>query len=230
MRRPLLLAALALWPLSAWTAGLPEHPASDAPVTVAGIIARLEEFEKKMTSLSADFRQTVRMEQSASAQTISGTVKYRRANRLRVEHLKPERQTVVCDGKKLWVWRHETNQVIETSLEDWRKSEPLAKGLLDFGDYADMLKRYDVSIATVSAPDARGHRMVSLLLLPKDAKAGFQLKLRLSTRDYFPADAELRAGQVRIESHFDKIKFNPETAAGDFKFTPPAGADIFHKP
>lgn len=234
MRRLAVMAALALYPghclaqKSASTAeGLPVYPPSDAPITVAEVFDHLEAFEKKMTSLTANFSQSVKMEESGGLQTISGTVEYQKPNRLRVEHVKPERQTVVCDGKSLWVWRRETNQVIETSLEDWKKSEPLAEGLLDFGDYSALLKRYDVSIDTVSAADRQGYRSISLLLRPKDGKEDFRLKLGLTTRDYFPADAELRAGQVRIQSHFDKIRLNPELAAGRFQFTPPAGSDIF---
>ena len=130
-------------------AGLPVVAPSTAPLTVEGVVAHLEELEAKMTGLSAHFTQMVKLDASGTTSIVEGDVDYLKADRLRIEHVRPERQTVVSDGKTLWIWRHENNQVIETSLAEWKKSEPLAEGLLDFGGYSNLLRRYDVSVATV---------------------------------------------------------------------------------
>lgn len=210
-------------------AGLPTYAPSTAPVTVQLIIDRLQALDEGMKSLSADFRQHVKMEEAGTEQTIEGAVSYGKPSLLRVEHFRPERQTVVADGQWLWVYRQQTNQVIQTSFDEWRKSEPLAQGLMDFGGYASLLKRYAVEIATISAPAPDGHRTVSLLLKPKDKDEAFALRLDLSTKDFFPAHAELAAGRIRILSHFSNVKFNPDLPPSLFKFSPPAGADVFRK-
>lgn len=206
---------------------LPLYPATTAELTVPLVLERFERFDRELESLSMDFRQFVRWEESGVTQSVEGSLDYKKKDRLHLVHKLPEKQTLVGDGTWLWIWRQSTNQVIRTKLQDWKKSEPLAQGLMDFGSYADLLKRYDAQVSSVSAPGEDGHRRVELTLKPKEKGADFTLKLRLTTRDFFPADAELRAGQIEVHSIFEKIRYNPVLPDTLFQFTPPAGADVF---
>lgn len=207
---------------------LPLLAPTTAPLTLPLIFERFEDIDRGLKSLSADFRQFVRWDDSGLTQALEGSVEYRKPDLLRLEHRLPEAQTIVSDGLWLWMWRRATNQVIQTRLEDWRKSEPLAQGIMDFGNYAGLLRSYEVALAS-SSPLPDGHRRVELLLTPrgKDKKSDFALRLRLSTRDFFPADAELRVGQVLIHSLLEKVRLNPEIPEGRFRFSPPEGADVF---
>ena len=228
----LLLASCAARSSAASTeapSGLPSFAPSTAPVTVELVLRRFEDFDRALDSLSADFRQFVRWDESGTAQSVEGSLQYVKPDRLRIEQRLPEGQTIVGDGLWLWIWRRSTNQVIQARFEDWKRSEPMAQGLLDFGKYGELLKRYEVSIATVTAADARGQREIELHLRPKPAEktAEFELRLRLSTRDYFPVDTQLRAGQVTIHSMFTNVRFNPAIPPERFRFTPPPGADVF---
>jgi outer membrane lipoprotein-sorting protein len=214
---------------------LTEYAASTAPLTLDQIGLRFAETDAKIETLKASFRQSVRMEGSDVVQTVEGDVLFKKPDLLRLTHRSPEPQTVVSDGTYLWVYRNSTNQVIQTRLETWRKSEPLAQGLLDFGKSADMLSRYDTSLTTVSAPGADGHRAFTLTLKPKaaDKKKGgddFILTLRASTKDFFPGDATLTVGRASIRSRFENVRLNPELRAEEFKFTPPPDADLFKSP
>src|SRR5262249_14256784 len=51
-------------------AGLPVFAASTGPVTVEMVIARFEEFDKQLKSLSAEYRQILRWEESGLAQSV----------------------------------------------------------------------------------------------------------------------------------------------------------------
>lgn len=211
------------------------YAASTAPVTLDLISARFAEVDARMNSLKASFRQFVRMEGSDTVQSVEGDVQFLKPDFMRLTQRLPEPQTVVSDGARLWVYRPSTNQVISTRLEDWRRSEPLAKGLLDFGRSADLLKRYDAVLSTVSAPGADGQRTFTVTLTPrpearKSSGADFELKLTASTKDFFPGDAVLRVGQVSIHSVFSALRLNPEFPAQAFRFTPPPGADVFTTP
>ncbi|MDD5655703.1 MAG: outer membrane lipoprotein carrier protein LolA [Elusimicrobia bacterium] len=213
---------------------IPLQPPTTGPITVDLVVERLESLDSRMRSLSAAFVQSVRSEASGSTQVVSGTFAYRKKNLMRIEHLVPDRQTLVCDGTKVWVWRPANDQVVRSSLEAWKKSQPLAQGLLDFGNYAQLLKRYDVSVATVSAPDARGYREIALALSPRAPQrrdAGtFGLTLRLSTRDFFPRETELRLDGTSARTVFSDVRFNPRQPDDLFRFAPPAGADILDFP
>jgi outer membrane lipoprotein carrier protein len=248
MRRPLILALLLVLaaPLSAAPSGkgggkrppsgaathaLPLYPATTAELTVPLVLERFERFDAGLRTLSGEFRQSVHSQDTGQSQSVSGTLAYRKKDRLRVEHLSPEPQTLVCDGARVWVWRPANRQVIRSKLADWKKSQPLAQGLLDFGNYAGLLKRYDVSLATVSAPGTDGHRSLVLSLKPLEASRGdFLLTLRLSTKDFFPFDSELRVGAVTARTAFSGIRFNPELPDSQFQFRPPPGADVLDFP
>lgn len=214
---------------------LTAYAASTAPLTLEYISARFSETDKRINTLKTTFRQFVRLEGSDVVQTVEGSVSFKKPDLLRLVHTIPEPQTVVSDGTWLWVYRNSTNQVIQTRLDAWRKSEPLAQGLLDFGASADMLTRYNTVLSTVSAPGADGHRTFTLTLTPKSADkkgedAAFVLTLKASTKDFFPADASLRVGRASIRSVFENVRLNPELPEATFKFTPPADADLFKSP
>lgn len=210
---------------------LAAYAPSTAPVTAALILERFEAFDRGLETLTADFRQLVRWEEGGGApQGTEGSLEFMAPNRLRIEHRLPEPQTLVADGRWLWIWRKSTNQVIRTSLEDWKQSEPLAQGLLDFGRYAELLRRYDVAVATVSAPGADGHREAQVRLKPKQPpeKGDFVLILKLSTKDFFPRQTEMSIGEVTITCRFSNVKRNAPLKAERFHFAPPPGADVFN--
>lgn len=207
--------------------GLPLLSPPTGPVTVDMVIARFEEFDGKVKTLAAEFTQSIRMEEAGTQQSVEGTLEYGKPNLLRIEHSRPERQTIVADGTWLWVWRRENNQVVQTKLEDWKKSEPLAEGLMDFGNYAKLLRTYSVAVATVSAPGPDGHRDLELVLRPKEKPSAFSLTMRLSTANFFPSQTELRTGAVAARTTFSNIKYNPSLAESRFQFTPPPDADVF---
>ena len=211
------------------------YAASTAPITLDLIFARFSEVDARMKSLKADFRQSVHLDGSDTTQSVEGEVLFQKPDLMRLTQRLPEKQTVVSDGTWLWVYRESTNQVIQTRLEAWRKSEPLAKGLLDFGRSADLLKRYSAVISTVSSPGPDGHRTFAVTLTPrpedrKGADGDFELTLKASTRDFFPGDAGLRVGHASIRSLFEGVRLNPELPAESFRFSPPPGADIFTTP
>lgn len=214
---------------------LTEYAPFTATLTLELISLRFAETDAKINSLKAAFRQSVRMEGSDVVQTVEGDILFKKPGLLRLTHKIPEPQTVVSDGTYLWVYRNSTNQVIQSRLDAWRKSEPLAQGLLDFGKSADMLTKYATEIATVSAPGADGHRAFTLTLRPKTAdKKGddsdFTLTLKASTKDFFPGDATLKVGRASIRSVFEGVRLNPDIPDAAFKFTPPPDADLFKSP
>jgi outer membrane lipoprotein-sorting protein len=216
-------------------APLPMFAASTAPITLDLIAARFGELDGKLKTLSAGFRQFVRLDGSATSQEVEGTVAFKKPDLLRIVHRIPEPQTVVADGTWLWVHRTTTNQVIQTRLDEWRKKEPLAKGMLDFGHTADLFKKFDAAISTVSATGPDGYRTFSVILTPRvsgstASESDFKLTLTASTRDFFPADAVLKVGRASIRSVFNDVRFNPDLPDADFHFVTPAGADVFTTP
>jgi len=193
---------------------------STAPLTLDAVLAQFERFDRELDSLTARFTQSLSADETGVSSSLEGSVSYLKPDRLRIEYLRPERQTVVSDGKDIYIHRHANAQVIQSKLEDWKQSDPLVGNLMQFGSYAKMLRSYDVSLDT-------GGASPSLRLLPKDRSAGFELRFELQAADLFPAKTELQVRNTRVRTDLDAVCFNPALRAKDFDFTPPAGAEIF---
>ncbi|MBI4348805.1 MAG: outer-membrane lipoprotein carrier protein LolA [Elusimicrobia bacterium] len=188
------------------------------PSTPEELIAHFEVLDRKLSSLKGRYVQTVTMDETGTVQTIEGKIAYLKPDRLRIEHVRPERQLVVSDGKAIWVHRLSSNQVIHSELADWRKADPMINSLLDFGGYAALGKRYDVAYSSAT-------RLATLT--PKEKGADYTLRLTLADKTYFPVETELRLAQMSVRTKLEGLEFNPKLPEEDFSFTPPAGADVF---
>ncbi|MBI5202309.1 MAG: outer membrane lipoprotein carrier protein LolA [Elusimicrobia bacterium] len=195
-----------------------EFEAEKAPSDGTELIAVFEKLDAKLTALKGRYVQTVNMEETGTVQTIEGKIEYLKPDRLRIEHVRPERQIVVSDGKAIWVHRLSSNQVIQSELADWRKADPMINSLLDFGGYAALGKRYDVAYASATR---------TALLTPKDKTAGYTLRLQLADKTFFPAETELVVAHMRVKTALQDLEFNPKLPESDFSFTPPPGAEVF---
>lgn len=218
MRALAVLAALIFAPYGAFAADT-----STPTLTLEQVIERLERHDRELTSLSARFEQRLVVEDTGMSSVVAGTVDFLKPERLRVEHTRPEPQTVVVDGRDIWIHRPSRDQVIQSSLEDWRKADPMINGLLQFGGYAKLLKAYDAAL------DSSGPRPV-LRLTPKKRRKGqadFSLALTLSPSTYLPEATELLAEGMRVTTELKDIRINPKLDEGLFTFVPPAGADVF---
>lgn len=189
------------------------------PQNVAELAAHFQEIDKKLQSLSARFVQSLTMPDAGISQRVEGNLEYLKPDRLHMEHYKPERQTVVSDGDKLWIYRVGPNQVVETSLADWRKSDPLINNLLDFSSYSKLLDAYDVSYDS-------GTLLVTLRPKQKTEEP-FILKLKLSGAYLFPMETELDVAKTKVRTVLSEVHFNPKIPDSRFRFKPPAGAEMF---
>lgn len=191
---------------------------SSPPVTSEDVVRRFEAIDRQITSLRAKYQQTVHFEETGTTQTIEGRIQFLKPERLRIEHTRPERQTVVSDGKAIWVHRHSSNQVIQSDLADWRKADPMVSSLLDFGGYSSLGKRYDVEYSSPTR---------EVTLTPKDKSAGFAIKMRLEEGTWFPSETELSVAQMKVRTSLKDVEFNLPLPESEFEFKPPPGADVF---
>ena len=193
---------------------------SSEPVSLEYVLVHFEKFDARLKSLSADFSQTLTIPDTGMTSAISGSVAYLKPERLRIEHIRPERQTVVSDGRDIWIHRHEHAQVIQSKLNDWKEADPTMNNLMQFGSYGKMLKTYDVELVTGAARPV-------LLLRPKTGAGEFSLRLELDPSTLFPQVTELLVGSMRVRTQMTNTLFNPPLKAAEFEFTPPAGCDVF---
>ena len=74
----------------------------------------IEKVEKhySVSGFTADFSQTSSIKAMEITDSASGRAFFKRSGKMRWEYETPDRQTIITDGKTLWVFRPEDNQVM----------------------------------------------------------------------------------------------------------------------
>lgn len=217
----LVLAALlsAMPPAALGGSGAtPVAPAADR------VITSLQERYNATESFKAAFQQEIESQALGQKLVSSGMVYYRRPGRMRWEFFGPDRQTVVADGKTLWIYQETQRQVIKLPLERaFRTTTPLSF-LVGLGDI-----RHDFR-ARLEPPEQEGR--IVLHLRPRDSGAdlgALELDLAAGTYDIVGAlVTDATGGTTRWE--FTGLERNITLADDLFQFTVPERVDVVVPP
>ncbi|WP_455197464.1 outer membrane lipoprotein chaperone LolA [Kaarinaea lacus] len=181
---------------------------------------RLEQFFKQVQSMRADFTQTVISENRRSAEKSQGVLQMQRPGKFRWEYQTPYEQQIIANGKKLWIYDVEMEQVIVKKLDLALGDTPAV--LLSGG--ANIADRFDVKEISV---DSEGESSLYWLqLLPKQQEASFEKLLLAFAGDNLQI-MELKDafGQI-TRLTFSNLEQNPAINSSVFSFEPPAGVDV----
>jgi outer membrane lipoprotein carrier protein len=188
-----------------------------ANVAVAGARDQLSTFTKSLKGLEGQFSQQVYDANGKRKETSSGRVALSAPRLFRWEYVKPFPQLIVADGKTVWVYDPDLQQVTKRPQGVEEQNSPLA-ALID-------PTKLDKDFIVRELPDEAGLQW--LQLTPREgADASFQ-----SARLGFNAQglAQMRVidalGQ-RTEIAFQGWKRNPKFSTGTFRYAPPKGVDV----
>jgi outer membrane lipoprotein carrier protein len=198
----LLTAALCL----AW---LPAVPADDSDTTV-------QAFFNELDTLQADFHQEVRDVDNTVQQVSDGKVWIQRPGRFRWDYASPYRQQLVSDGKRLWSYDEDLEQVTVQPIGEVLSATPAM--LLGGSQPLEL-------IFTVEPLSADGNRE-QVLLKPKSNDSNVTaLLLDFTDRIISGIRAEDSFGNITSFT-FTNLVRNRELDSALFRFEPPAGVDI----
>lgn len=197
--------------------------AACAGAASAGGLESLESFMQGTRSAQAEFIQEVtapqKNGQAARTKTSSGSFAFQRPGQFRFDYKKPFEQTIVADGKTLWLYDADLNQVTERAQAQALGSTPAA--LLASAPNLDALRK---DFTLKSAPEQDGLQWVDAT--PK-AKDGQLKSVRVGLRgDQLAALEILDSFGQRSLIRFAELKSNPSLPAATFQFKAPAGADV----
>ncbi|MGA8009247.1 MAG: outer membrane lipoprotein chaperone LolA [Thiomonas sp.] len=198
--------------------------AAALPSAVAATsVQLLEQWLQQTKSGSAQFTQTVSNPKGPAQAPASGQFAFERPDRFRWDYAKPYRQVIVSDGKQLWTYDHDLDQVTITPVTQAFKGTPAA---IFAG--TDLTKLF----ALQAQPDAEGLQWVQATPKSKDGNFDW-IRIGLRTTAQGPEVAELQLrdafGQIST-MRFTAIARNPALAADRFRFTPPKGASVITQP
>ncbi len=188
------------------------------PTVHAGpAVDRLHEFFKIVTSLRADFQQTILDANQKEVQSAQGVFVMQRPNRFRWDYTKPYEQLIVADGAKLWIFDKDLEQVTVKKLDEALGNTP---ALLLSGAQA-----LDKSYKLVEISEERdGFKWVELV--PTDPDTAFsRLRLGFGAKSIEAMELIDGFGQT-TRLRFTHVEVNAKVNANEFKFTPPKGVDV----
>ena len=194
----------------------------------------LELFVKNVKSGRAEFTQLVtspaKEGQAPRIKTSSGSFAFSRPNRFKFIYKKPFEQSIVADGRTLWLYDIDLNQVTARKQAQALGSTPAAL----IASAAD-LHALQADFSLSDAPDKDGLQWV--VATPKSKDGHLQavrvgLRLHASKPDSIPELAVLEIldsfGQRSVLT-FSSVESNPTLPPSDFEFKVPAGADVIRQ-
>ncbi|MDR1063850.1 MAG: outer membrane lipoprotein chaperone LolA [Azoarcus sp.] len=200
----------------------------------ADAVEKLRHFVASARSAEGEFQQTVIGESGRPPQQTTGKFAFSRPGKFRWEYELPYPQLLVGDGKRLWSWDRDLNQVTVRPLGNALGATPAA---ILFGQGGELERDFDLAEGAANGEDEIKLKLVWIEARPRAAAnpengggTGFQLirfgfdgerLQRMVLHDNF--------GQTTVVA-FSRLRLNPRLDPGIFHFEAPAGADILGDP
>jgi outer membrane lipoprotein carrier protein len=179
-------------------------------------IARMQAFLKDVKTLKADFTQVVLDANLKQLKQSTGTLLIKRPNRFRWDYAKPDAETVVADGRHLWLYDVALQQVTVKPLGATLAASPAVL----------LAGSNDVDKGFTVTDQGEKDGLAWVALTPKAKDSDFDsVRLGFKGEDVAEMDLKDNLGNTTRIS-FDHIQRNPEISDESFRFVPPAGADV----
>lgn len=188
-----------------------------ATAAVAGARDDLNSFTKGLKGLDGRFTQQVFDPNGKLKETASGTVALSAPRLFRWQYTKPYPQVIVADGRTVWVYEPDLQQVTKRAQGAEEQNSPLAALI----DPVKLEAQFNVQDA------GNKDGLNWLALSPKaEGESGFRsAKLGFGRAGLVRMHVVDALGQ-RTEIRFDNWRKNPAFKPATFKFQPPAGVDV----
>jgi outer membrane lipoprotein carrier protein len=181
---------------------------------------RLNRYFNDVQTITADFSQTVRGINQETLQESSGRMVIKRPDHFRWDYNKPYEQLIIGDGKNVWLYDVDLEQVTVKPADKALENTP-----------AVLLSGKRPLQETFSIRE-QGQRdgLEWVELTPKSQEATFtRMLLAFNASDLQIMELEDSLGQLTI-LRFTNVHKNPVVKAAQFRFSPPDGVDVIGKP
>jgi outer membrane lipoprotein carrier protein len=186
-----------------------------APAGAAGV-DRFREYLRSTQTAQADFEQQVYDRDRKLVQRSRGSFTLQRPGRFRWSYAQPYAQLIVGDGRRVWIYDEDLNQVTVRAMAKALGSTPAAL----LAGAADVERAFELS----DAGTREGLEWVEAR--PREREAGFErIRLGLGTVGVQAMELTDHFGQTTL-LRFTNIARNPRVDPDAFRFIPPKGADV----
>jgi len=181
---------------------------------------RLNNFFTKVTTLKGSFTQQVFDKKGKRIQQAAGQIYLNRPGKFRWVYATPDPQEIIADGKNLWIYDKDLEQVTVKPMTAAMSSAPVAiLTRKTIPDSQFKVTKMDMNVGGLDWFDLKPHRKsrdFKSMQLGMDAK-GIRKMIMLD-----------QLGQKTVINL--NVKNNAPVNGSNFYFKPPAGVDVIGKP
>jgi len=177
---------------------------------------KLEAFLSNAQSISARFKQKLVDQYGFALQESAGTLRMQRPGKFYWDYVLPYPQSIISNGKKIWMYDSELEQVNVQPYDQVLASSPI--------NLLDKNQKLDVEFKIQALPFAEKQHW--LKLLPKNSESDFkEMVVGLS-------DGKIKTMRFvdnfnqTTQIEFEQLVVNPEFAQSQFEFVAPQGTDV----
>jgi outer membrane lipoprotein carrier protein len=192
------------------------------PASAGEGLDRLNRFFDGLTSLRADFVQTLLDQNGEVIEKSEGVMLLERPGRFRLQYTHPYENLYVADGKKVWMYDPGLEQV---TVRDEKEALGNTPALL-LSSTRPLKENFRVKELKVTKDG-----IAWVQLRPRsEGEGGFE-SIRIGLEGRWVRVMEMRDGLGQItELRFFRLERNPKLAPKAFQFQPPAGVDVVGQP
>ena len=185
----------------------------------ADALTQLKAFSQTTTSARGEFSQQLLKSGRQNTPPAQGAFAFARPGRFRWDIQKPYEQLIVTDGRQLYFYDRDLQQVTIKPVSEAMSASPAA---LLFGS-GDLERAFSLSDEGQGA-DADGIAWV--VAVPRSKEGGFE-RLRIGMRDGLPARMDvIDAFGQQTRFSFEAIDPKARIPDTQFEFVTPAGVDV----
>lgn len=180
--------------------------------------SQLGQMLMQLTTLQANFAQTVLDNNGSALQQTSGQMALQRPGKFRWQTQNPSRQLLIADGQRVWFYDMDLSQVTVQKQQNTSKNSP---AMLLSGSTATLMQNFNISQLPSSNPNTQIFKLTPKTRddLFKSVQLSFQRGLlnKMQMQDNF--------GQTTV-IQFTHTQTNLALNQNLFHFTAPKGVDV----
>jgi outer membrane lipoprotein carrier protein len=179
----------------------------------------IEDYFSNLDSFESQFIQRLFSPEQELEEESRGVIKIKRPDRFYLKYTQPYEQLYIADGRRLWSYDADLEQVIVKAQQNLLRDTPA----MILSDPSNLHKQYRIESGT-----------------NESGLNWFQLTPRSNQNQFEQIQLGFDAEQIRVMElrdsfgrttrlEFDDIRRNPSFSAQTFRFTPPAGVDVIEQ-
>jgi outer membrane lipoprotein carrier protein len=219
-RNTIILMVLIAFLLNGITVIAADKPADqNASITLDDILKKVEK-RYALSGFTAGFFQSSTLKALNITDTAMGKISIKRPGKMRWIYEAPERQSIITDGTRLWIYRPDDNQVMLGVAPSYFGG---GKGASFLTDIREMRATFDITLETPDAPDR-----YKLKLVPKQRSVDVtHVFVWVATKTWEVREVatyNTYGDETRME--FSHIEFIDDLPDPLFMFTIPDGTNV----